>query len=516
VRSARVALFLLLLAAASAPAGAGVAADPVRLTVGVIGPIGSLDPRDAGSDVAREVWKLQYPTLTAYARADLRTIPGLAESWSPSPDSRGFTYELRAATWSDGTPVTAGDVVSSLARARDEDWPYAAGRFDALEARAIDDRTVEITTAGDPGALPMLPLHVVAANGDLALSAGDYRVVEASDDEVRLAVVDRPGRPPLDEIVFRAYGGADALTEALAGGDVDIAAGFAASDLGDVRAVDGASAVHANDGAQWLLQARVADPALRRAIASAIDRDALVLEAVGGVGRPQVAPVVARSAAWQLAAGDVRALTEDLRYAPGDARALVAGAGGVPDLTIAAPADAVGGAVADFVIAALDDIGIEVTRVDGPADLTVVRRDATDDPTPALAQYTCAGGVWCDAAYDEAFARYTAATDPGARQAAAREMVGLLADGLPEIVLFAPDSLQAYRSDDITGILRRPDEQRLVVFWPSIEQYREMVRAAPAASEEIPGPTFAALAIGGAIVVTAGVVVIDRRIQARR
>ena len=97
-----------------------------------------------------------------------------------------------------------------------------------------------------------------------------------------------------------------------------------------------------------------------------------------------------------------------------------------------------------------------------------------------------------------------------------RGLNDFVTDGLPEIVLFAPDSLQAYRSDDITGILRRPDEERLVVFWPSIEQYREMVRAAPAASEEIPGPTFAALAIGGAIVVTAGVVVIDRRIQARR
>jgi hypothetical protein len=43
------------------------------------------------------------------------------------------------------------------------------------------------------------------------------------------------------------------------------------------------------------------------------------------------------------------------------------------------------------------------------------------------------------------------------------------------------------------------------------------VHATPApASEELPNRTFAALAITGALVVGLGVVVIDRRIQARR
>ena len=57
------ALFLLPLTA-TAPLGA---AGPVRLTIGVIGPIGSLDPATASGAVAREVWRLQYPTLTTFA-----------------------------------------------------------------------------------------------------------------------------------------------------------------------------------------------------------------------------------------------------------------------------------------------------------------------------------------------------------------------------------------------------------------------------------------------------------------
>ena len=62
--------------------------------------------------------------------------------------------------------MTAADVVASLQRARDEHWPYAAGMLDDLDARLVDDRTVAITTTGDIGALPTLPVHVVPENGD--------------------------------------------------------------------------------------------------------------------------------------------------------------------------------------------------------------------------------------------------------------------------------------------------------------------------------------------------------------
>ncbi len=520
MRRTRAAAALTLLAAgmllATAPPLA--AADPVRLTIGVIGPIGSIDIAKGTSDAANEVWKLQYPTLTGFAVDDLETVPGIADAWTANADGHGYTYTLGAATWSDGKPVTAADVASSLRRARDEDWPSAAGLLDGLDARVVDDRTVEITTTGEIGALPTLPLHIVPESGDSKVSAGDFVVTAADDSEVRMEVIDRPGRPALDEIVFRSYSDAAALEHALGRGDVDIAAGFANDDLAAVRAIDGAIAIHSNDGDQWYLQARVGDPILRQAIARAIDRDALVGSAVAGVGRPAVAPIVARGQEWQLDDAEVQTLAEQLRFAPDDAKALVQKLATVPTLTLAAPDDAVGDAIADSVIAALDAVGVTVERVGGgaPADLTVARRDPTDDPTAALAQYTCSAGIWCDARYDAAFAQYSATSDPATRQAAARTMVRRLTDGLPEIVLFAPDELQAYRVDNVAGIQRDPDVSRLVVFWPSAEQYRGMVPAAAAASEELPAVTFAALALASAAVVAAGVVVIDRRIQARR
>ena len=46
--------------------------------------------------------------------------PGLAESWEISDDGTVITLTLRDAEFSDGSPVTAEDVVFSLLRVRDD------------------------------------------------------------------------------------------------------------------------------------------------------------------------------------------------------------------------------------------------------------------------------------------------------------------------------------------------------------------------------------------------------------
>ena len=52
--------------------------------------------------------------------ADRRSVPGLATSWSVSPD--GLTYEFHLdpeASWEDGSPVTSDDVRFTIERVRD-------------------------------------------------------------------------------------------------------------------------------------------------------------------------------------------------------------------------------------------------------------------------------------------------------------------------------------------------------------------------------------------------------------
>ena len=211
----------------------------------------------------------------------------------------------------------------------------------------------------------------------------------------------------------------------------------------------------------------------RQAIARAIDRDALLQSAVHGAGRAQTIPIVARDAAWVPPADDL-----DLAYAPGTARELLDDAQAIPTLTLGAPEGELGDTIAAAVIDDLDAIGITVERDDDAPDLTVALRDPTDDPTAALAAYTCAGGdVLCDAQYEEAFARFSAASDPPTQQAAAHEMVRQLASEGVEVVLFAPDDVQAFRTDNVVGLLQPPDAVRLVTMWPSVAQYRDAVPA---------------------------------------
>jgi peptide/nickel transport system substrate-binding protein len=238
-------------AAPAAMKGTG-AAEPLRMTVGTLGTIGSLDPRAGNSIVAREVWNIQYPTLTALDPATLDPTAGVAIAWTPLPNGRGWRYELRPGlTWSDGKPVTATDVVYSLDHARDEHWPYAGSMLDGLTARALDAHTVAVTSSSTNRVLPGLRLHVVPAhvyakvsNVDndttaLGVADGPWHVVSKSASSVELGVLGRPGGPPLDQIIFRTYPTAGALIDALSRGDVDVISGVPTTDLDRLHALDG-------------------------------------------------------------------------------------------------------------------------------------------------------------------------------------------------------------------------------------------------------------------------------------
>jgi hypothetical protein len=69
-------------------------------------------------------------------------------------------------------------------------------------------------------------------------------------------------------------------------------------------------------------------------------------------------------------------------------------------------------------------------------------------------------------------------------------------DQYVEVALLAPDTLQGFSNDSISGWLRRPDEQRLVVFAPSVEQYDQLAPATPPPGEEP----------GNGVLVTGGIV----------
>jgi ABC-type transport system substrate-binding protein len=500
------ALGLAVALAGSAPAAG--AAHPLRLTVATVGSIGSLDPRHGDSVIAREVWNLQYPTLTALNPQSLDPMPGLAAAWSPAPGGRGWIYHLEPGlTWSDGQRVTAADVVYSIDQARDEHWPYAAGMLEGLSARALNIRSVEVTSRFAEPSSPALLVHVVPEHvfstiadldtdlTKLGVSDGAWHVVDVTDGSVQLDATAGSVGPTLRQIVFRSYTGASALIGALARGQVDVISGVPDSDLGRLETMRHVTVDHAGDGTEYLLYDDIADVRIRQAVSLAIDRTELVTTVVDGVGTPGVVPVIASGDRWTLDDGTVQSLTAALDAQSDRARQLLEASPQITTLTFAAPSDPTSRRVAAFIRDALAGVGIHtsVSSTDTPTiNLSLRHVTITADPTALLR------GISCDLCAVK-FRQYLLGTDDTTRLDAALDIVQRAASQATVVGLFQPDTLQAFRNNTFSGFLPEPQQRSLVVFGPTVAQYFELSAAVAPPGEAFDNATYAV----GAVIVLA-------------
>lgn len=173
---------------------------------------GTLDPHKASGDWQNRIIGDYLEGLVA-EDAKAQPIPGQAESWTISDDGLVYTFKLRAGiTWSDGTPVTAGDFEYAFRRlfnpATASEYSYlqfpikggseivdGSMAIDAADfgVKAIDDTTLEITLESPtPYFLSALthytawpvPKHIVEKVGDAwtnvenIVSNGPYTVKE--------------------------------------------------------------------------------------------------------------------------------------------------------------------------------------------------------------------------------------------------------------------------------------------------------------------------------------------------
>lgn len=76
-----------------------------------------LDPQLATGVAEGNVIHALFEGLVAPDPRDLHPVPGVAERWEISPDGRTYTFHLRTnAKWSDGSALTAADFVASYRR----------------------------------------------------------------------------------------------------------------------------------------------------------------------------------------------------------------------------------------------------------------------------------------------------------------------------------------------------------------------------------------------------------------
>jgi len=138
-----------LLAAASLLActlTSGIAQAAGVLTIGCREESTTFDPIKSAQNRDSWVFTNVYDVLVRVDKAGTKLLPGLAKSWSVSDDGLTYTFKLRPAKFSDGSPITAQDAVFSLLRIRDDKTSLWTDTYTILDkAEASDPETLVLT-----------------------------------------------------------------------------------------------------------------------------------------------------------------------------------------------------------------------------------------------------------------------------------------------------------------------------------------------------------------------------------
>jgi len=132
---------------ASAPPAGGLAAEQI-LNIDLFGEPATLDPSKASSSDALAVIRALHRPLVYYDK-DLKVVPSLAESWVISDDAKTFTFTLRDAKYSNGDPIVAGDLVFSWRRVVD---PRTAADYGYVMSDVVGGNDLLAMAGAEPAA----------------------------------------------------------------------------------------------------------------------------------------------------------------------------------------------------------------------------------------------------------------------------------------------------------------------------------------------------------------------------
>jgi hypothetical protein len=252
--------------------------------------------------------------------------PYLAESWKLADDGKSLTLKLRKdAVFHDGKPVTSADVAFSIMAIK-ANHPFTTmlGPVEKVETpdayTAIIRMSVPhpaIVLAMSPALCPILPKHIYGDGQDLknhprnstdVVGSGPFRVTDFKPAQrVVLERFDKfflPGKPYLDKVIVNITPDSASLILGLERGDIQMVP-FATlpTDLKRLandpkvsltpKGYDGIGALN------WLAfntaKKPLSDVAVRKAIATAIDKNFITKALMGGFATASDGPLVASS-----------------------------------------------------------------------------------------------------------------------------------------------------------------------------------------------------------------------------
>src|ERR1700736_5545172 len=306
----------------------------------------SLNPFVAGDVPSVRAIGLLFPSLYA-ADKNLNVVPDLADGMpSISTDSKTWTVKLRKdAKWTDGTPITADDVVMTVNLQNnpklDTDAAFDWGELDSVVK--VDANTVKFTLK-DVFA-PFLAnnlLTFVAPNSvygkidpakqrtdpvalNPTVTGGPFKFdkrVAGSEIDMVANTTYYAGRPHYDKVIAKVITDATAAANALINGDVQWHPALGESGSGGVSKAKTANGVQVHDYADLgyidmrlnTRKGHLFDNVLtRQAMATALDKPSIVQAATEGRGATLWGDLV--PAYWAYDASSVVTFTQDVAKA---------------------------------------------------------------------------------------------------------------------------------------------------------------------------------------------------------
>ena len=298
---------LRISAAALALTGGAVAAAQSDLTVALQLEPPHLDPTSAAAGAIDSVlYSNVFEGLTRFA-SDGSIIPGLAKSWEISEDGTSYTFHLNAGvTFHDGSSMDAQDVKFSLDRARGEDSANAQKALFAgiKDVSVVDPLTVKVSLDaangsflfnmawGDAVIVAPETIENIKTNpvGTGAFEFSNW----VQGDRIELTRnADYWGTPAaLESATFKFISDPTAGFAAMMAEDVDAFVNFPAPEnLPQFEADPRFQVIVGSTEGETILSTNNKMPPLdnvkvRKAIAHAIDRQAIIDGAMFGVGTP--------------------------------------------------------------------------------------------------------------------------------------------------------------------------------------------------------------------------------------
>ena len=231
-----------------------------RFVVAELGDPKTFNPITENESSSLDILRFMFWSLLNYDVLNQKIEPGLAESWTNSPDGKTWTFKLRKnLRWSDGAPLTADDVVFTwdviynpkIDNVTRDSFIIDGKKFKVTK---IDDLTIQVVTPeiyapfleSFGASVPIIPKHILAkavADGTFAsayginsdpsqvVGCGPFRLKEYKSGNYTLLErnpyfleVDKKGQrlPYFDDIVFTVVPNLNAMSLRFLSGESDV------------------------------------------------------------------------------------------------------------------------------------------------------------------------------------------------------------------------------------------------------------------------------------------------------